>query len=325
MKYLFLAAGLMSASIALPQTRQPQTTQPQTTQPGKTPHTLLWRISGKGITRPSYLFGTMHILCAGDANLSDSLRAAISSVDEVYFEINLSDVLGMAGALGAMQMKDGKTLSDLLKPDEYKRVKDYFAGHQSVLPLPFSFLERFKPMLISGFVEEEGMDCGPGGTDGMELQIMKVAKGQTPPKLIDGLETAAFQAGLFDSIPYTKQAKELVDYIDSADYNKQQTRHLADLYNQQDLDGIQSVSDMDDPGMNEYMDLLLYGRNRKWARILDTLLPVKSLLIAVGAAHLPGTQGVIELLRKEGYTVEPVLSRTPKAGESVAMSPGRRD
>jgi uncharacterized protein YbaP (TraB family) len=311
-KYLLLAAGLMTATLAHPQTP-------------KNPHTLLWRISGKGSARPSYLFGTMHILCAGDAILNDSLRGAIGTVDEVYFEINLSDMVGMIGALTSMQMRDGKTLSDLLKPDEYQRVKDYFANHQAMLPRPFGMLERFKPMLISGFVEEQGMDCGTGGTDGMEMQIMKVAKTQTNPKPINGLETAAFQAGLFDSIPYSKQAKELVDYIDSADYNKQQTRQLADLYNKQDLDGIEALSDKDDPGMDEYMDLLLYGRNRKWARILDTLLPNKSLLIAVGAAHLPGKQGVIELLRKEGYTVEPVLSRAPKAGESVAGAPGRRD
>jgi len=290
----------------------------------KNPHTLLWRISGKGITRPSYLFGTMHILCAADAVLSDSLRAAIRSVDEIYFEINLSDMMGMLGALTSMQMKDGKTLEDLLKPDEYTRVKKYFASHQAMLPLPFSMLERFKPMLISGFVEEQGMDCGTGGTDGMEMQIMKAAREQTDPKPINGLETAAFQAGLFDSIPYIKQAKELVDYIDSADYNKQQTRQLADLYNKQDLDGIEALSDKDDPGMSEYMDLLLYARNRKWARILDTLLPDKSLLIAVGAAHLPGRQGVIELLRKEGYTVDPVISSSPKAGESITAAPGGR-
>jgi hypothetical protein len=61
--------------------------------------------------------------------------------------------------------------------------------------------------------------------------------------------------------------------------------------------------------MDEYMDLLLYGRNRKWAAKLDSLLPGKSMLIAVGAAHLPGKQGVIELLRKEGYTVDPVLNK----------------
>lgn len=308
-RYLLLAAGLLTATLACPQTTRP-------------PHTLLWRITGKGITRPSYLFGTMHILCAGDANLSDSLKAAIRSVDEVYFEINLSDMVGMMGAIAAMQMNGGKTLSDLLKPEEYQRVKAYFDSHQSLLPVPFNFLERFKPMLISGFIEEQGMDCGTAGTDGMEMQIMKTNKEQDNPKPIKGLETAAFQAGLFDSIPYAKQAKELVDYIDSAEFNKATTRQLADLYNKQDLDGIEALSDKDDPGMNEYMDLLLYGRNRKWARALDTLLPDKSLLIAVGAAHLPGKQGVIELLRKEGYTVEPVPNKALKQDQSVTG--GRR-
>ncbi len=75
-RQLLLAAGLLTATLAFPQTS----------------HTLLWRITGKGITRPSYLFGTMHILCADDAKLSDSLMHAINTVDEVWFEINLSDM-----------------------------------------------------------------------------------------------------------------------------------------------------------------------------------------------------------------------------------------
>jgi hypothetical protein len=138
---------------------------------------------------------------------------------------------------------------------------------------------------------------------------MKALKEQEPKKPVKGLETAAFQAGLFDSIPYEKQAKELVDYLDSMDQNKKITQQLAVLYTSQDLDGIQALSDKDDPEMNGYMDLLLYNRNRKWAKELDGLLPGKSLLIAVGAGHLPGQQGVIELLRKEGYTVDPVNNR----------------
>ena len=269
-----------------------------------TPHTLLWRISGKGLMRPSYLFGTMHILCSDDASLSDSLLQVIQRVDEVYFEIDLSDMTGMVNAIQYMKMNNGETLSDLLKPDEYKRVKAYFSSHESMLP--FSMLEHFKPMLISGLIEEQSLGCAT--TDGMEMQIMKAVHGESHKIPVKGLETAAFQASLFDSIPYAKQAKELLDYVDSADQNKEMTRQLADLYSKQDLDGIQALSDKDDPGMSEYMDLLLYGRNRKWARMLETLLPHKSLLIAVGAAHLPGQQGVIELLRKKGYTVEPVFS-----------------
>jgi uncharacterized protein YbaP (TraB family) len=290
-----LAAGMLVASLAFSQT----------------PHTLLWRISGKKITHPSYLFGTMHVLCAKDAALSDSLKSAIARVDEIYFEINLGDMAGMLNSMKYMRMNDSKRLSDLLKPDEYARVKEYFAKHNSMLP--FSLLERFKPMLISGLVEEQALDCET--TDGMELMIMKQAQHGKP---IDGLETAEFQAGLFDSIPYETQAKELVNYIDSSDMNKQQTRQLVDLYNKQDLDGIDELSRKEDGGMSGYMDLLLYSRNRKWAKNLDGLLEKKSLLIAVGAAHLPGAGGVIDLLRKAGYTVEPVKNEVSNGQQQTA-------
>jgi len=292
-----LAAGMLTASLAFSQTA----------------HTLLWRISGKRITHPSYLFGTMHVLCAKDAALSDSLKAAIAHCDEIYFEINLSDMAGMLNSMKYMRMNDSKKLSDLLKPDEYARVKDYFAKHASMLP--FSLLERFKPMLISGLVEEQALDCET--TDGMELMIMKEAKRNKP---VNGLETAEFQAGLFDSIPYETQAKELINYIDSSDQNKQMTRQLVDLYNRQDLDGIDELSRKEDGGMSGYMDLLLYARNRKWAKNLDSLLGKRSLLIAVGAAHLPGKGGVIDLLRKEGYTVEPVKNVAPNGQQETVRS-----
>lgn len=286
-KSLLLAAGLLTASLAFSQT----------------PHTLLWRISGKGLTHPSWLFGTMHVLCEKDAALTDSLKSVIAACDEVYFEIDLSDMTGMLSSMKYMKMNDSKKLSDLLKPDEYARVKDYFGKHAAMIP--FGMLERFKPMLISGLIEEQGLGCQT--TDGMELMIMQQLHSYNKP--VHGLETVAFQAGLFDSIPYEEQAKELLNDIDSADQNRQTTQQLAEVYNRQDLDAIEALSNKDDAGMKGYMDLLLYGRNRKWAVMLDGLLRDKSLLVAVGAAHLPGKEGVIELLRKKGYTVEPVNNK----------------
>lgn len=289
-KIYLLTAGILIALLGIAQT----------------PHTLLWRISGKNITRPSYLFGTMHILCAKDAQLSDSLKAAIKNCDEIWFEIDLSDMAGVLGSLQYMRMNDNKKLSDLLKPDEYARVKDYFAKH--IPMMPFGMLEHFKPMLISALIEQEDLDCET--TDGMEIIIMKESHNYNKP--INGLETAEFQASLFDSIPYADQAKELVKSIDSSEQNKKMTQQLVQLYNKQDLDGIDSLSQEEDPDMSNYTDLLLYGRNRKWAKKLDGLLGQKSMLIAVGAAHLPGKGGVIDLLRKEGYTVEPVENLVSK-------------
>lgn len=283
-KSLLFTAGLLSACLGFAQNA----------------HTLLWEISGRGLSRPSYLFGTMHVLCADDAHLSDSLKTVIAHCDEVYFEINLSDMTGMMNSMKYMRMNDSKKLSDLLDTAAYEKVKAYFSKHASLLP--FGMLERFKPLLISSLIEEENLACKT--TDGMEMMIMKELHQYNKP--VNGLETVEFQAGLFDSIPYEQQAKDLVNYIDSAEEYKKMTLELSELYKKQDLDQIDVLSSKGDPGMSGYMDLLLYDRNRRWAKALAEILPGKSLLVAVGAAHLPGDNGVINLLRKKGYILRPV-------------------
>jgi hypothetical protein len=263
-------------------------------------HTLLWKISGKNITKPSYLFGTMHILCADDAKLSDGLKNAISNCDEIYFEIDLSDMKAMMNSLKYLRMNDEMKLSDLLSADDYTKVKTYFAKHASMLP--FGMLERFKPLLISSMIEEQDLGCKT--TDGMEMEIMKNANAVN--KKINGLETVEFQARLFDSIPYKRQARDLVSYIDSIDQYSKSMDTLMKVYKEQDLNKIDELSRTGDITVSDYIDLLLNGRNRNWVKQMDTLLPAKSLLFAVGAAHLPGENGVIALLRKNGYTVTPL-------------------
>lgn len=133
--------------------------------------TLLWRISGKDLRGSSYLFGTMHVLCAEDARLSDGLKMAIQQTDEIYFEINLDDIMGMVQSLKYMRMTGSKKLSDYLDSSQYEKVKSYFDKQGSILP--FSMLERFKPLLIGSLIEEDGLDCKT--TNGMELVIQKQA------------------------------------------------------------------------------------------------------------------------------------------------------
>lgn len=287
-KILLISFGLFSVFSMQAQSSQPLQ------------NTLLWKISGKGLRKPSYLFGTMHILCAGDANLSDSMKSVIKNCDEVYFEIDISDMKGMMNSMQYMRMNDNKKLSDILDSNDYKKLKNYFTKHSPMLP--FSMLERFKPLFISSMIEEEDLDCK--ATNGMEMIIMQEARTQN--KKFNGLETAEFQAGLFDSIPYEKQAQSLMNYIDSSEEYKKMTDTLAMAYKQQDMKKIDELSSKDDPSMNEYMDLLLYGRNRKWITIMKEILQQKSYLFAVGAGHLPGEKGVINLLRKSGYIVSPV-------------------
>jgi uncharacterized protein YbaP (TraB family) len=137
-------------------------------------------------------------------------------------------------------------------------------------------------------------------------------------KKIKGLETMAYQAGMLDSIPYKLQAQQLVSYIDSANTGNiedKQMKEMFDAYKKQDLKKLEELMVETDAGMAGFTDLLLYHRNQNWVKKLKVLMHEKSLVIAVGAGHLPGEKGVINLLRKEGYTVSPVENKLIKLKE----------
>lgn len=269
-------------------------------------NTLLWKISGNGLNRSCYLYGTMHVLCAEDATVSDSLKLAIKYADQIYFELDMDNMNEMLGAMKYLRMNDGKKLSELLTKDEYARVETYFKQHS--VPLPLAMMNRFKPYFISSLIGEQMMSCDQ--KNGMEELIMRESKKYS--KEIKGLETTEFQASIFDSIPYEKQAKDLVSYIDSIDSYKAVTMEMVEVYRQQDLERMDSLMHKSDPGMDEYMDILLYGRNRHWVDQMPEIMKGKCILFAVGAGHLPGEQGVINLLRKKGYKVTPMGNYSKK-------------
>ena len=265
-------------------------------------NTLLWRISGKGITTPSYIFGTMHLLCADDIQLSDSLTNAIEKADNVYLELDMDNLFEMMSAMSKMKMRNDTTLADLLTKDEYEKVKAYFKGNSGLIP--FSMLETFKPFLAASMImEQKAGQCD--NMISMEQLVMEAAK--KSDVAIKGMETMEYQLGIFDSIPYAFQAKQLVKMLNEDDKNDaEEMKQLTDAYRSQQLDKMEELTKKEDMGIQKFTDLLLYNRNIAWAQKLEGLLADHSLVIAVGAGHLPGDKGVINLLRKAGYKVEPV-------------------
>ncbi len=276
-------------------------------------NSLLWKISGNGLSVPSYLFGTMHILCADNARLSDSLQYAIRTTDKVYFEIDMDNMMEMMGTLKYIRMNDNQTLSDLLSEDAYIKVKNYFEEHPAMLP--FRMMEKFKPYFIASLISEQKMPCSK--KDGMEQVIMSYAKKNN--KEIKGLETAAFQAGIFDSIPYKKQAEILVKMIDSIDVEDTDPGTLEEIYRSQNLEKIQELI-LKEEDISNSLNLLLYNRNKRWAVSMDSIIQTMPCLFAVGAAHLPGEEGVINLLKKKGYSVTPVKHQPKVSGQLAVAS-----
>lgn len=283
-------------------------------QPHNENNTLLWKISGNGIDKPSYLFGTIHLICSDDALLSDNLKKAISNCHDIYFEVDMDNLFEMIGVMGKMKMKGDTTLKDLLSKSDYEKVKTYFEEKGSMLP--FSLLETYKPILAASTLETDEMPCE--NTLMMEQVIMKEAKENN--KRIRGLETMTYQAGILDSIPYKLQAEQLVSYIDKAVKGGSGDTELKEMfkaYKDQDLKKLEELLVSSDAGISAFTDIMLYHRNQNWVEKLKSILPATPVLIAVGAGHLPGEKGVINLLRKEGFKVTPVENRVQKPGREI--------
>lgn len=275
----------------------------ETVKPVNPNHSLLWEVSGGGLTEPSYVFGTMHLVCADEAKLSASLKKAIKDCSQIFFEVDMDDINQAMGGLKYARMNDGLKLSDLLTPVEMDRINAYFDQHRPIIP--FAMMHRFKPYFITSMIGEGMMDCAT--KKGMEELIMQENKLYN--KEILGLETIQFQASLFDSIPYEKQAKDLLLYVDSIEGYRKINQEMFDVYRRQDLEKMDSLITKSDPGMEQYMDMLLYNRNIRWASEMTFHMQRMSTLFAVGAGHLPGERGLLNLLVQQGFTVKPLPNR----------------
>lgn len=284
-------------------------------QNGKPMKTLLWKVSGNGLEKPSYLFGTIHMLCKEDAFLGDKLVEAIGNADKVYMELDMDNLFEMLGVMTKMKMRNDTTLADLVTKEEYLQIKDYFTKNSSLLP--FSVVETYKPMIASSMLMEASFSSCDEQV-AMEQLIMEEAKKKG--KSLNGLETMAYQMSIFDSIPYKIQAQELLKSISTGSKESDGDKEFKEMmraYKEQDLEKLGALITQDDAGMMQYQDLLLNNRNHNWVEKLKTIMPEYSVVVAVGAGHLPGAKGVISLLRKAGYTVTPVENKMSKPVKQI--------
>lgn len=278
----------------------------QTKKPGllinKDDNSLLWQISGNGLQKPSYLFGTFHLMCKDDIQFSNQLKAAFANATTMYMELDMDDPALMLSGMMLMTMKGGKKLSDFYSKEEYKKIETFF---KDSLSAPLSFLQTMKPFMLLALLYPKMMPCKT--VSGVEEELMKLAKVQK--KEIKGLETMELQAAVFDSIPYEEQAKELLKSIDSMEMNKKNFDTMMRVYKSQRLSAIEALFSKSEFGMQDHEDILLNKRNVNWVEQLGAILKKENVFIAVGAGHLVGENGLINLLRKKGYKLSPLQNR----------------
>ena len=265
-------------------------------------NTLLWEVSGNGINKPSYFLGTMHLMCAEDAVLTEATKKIIKQVKNIYLEVDLDNAGELlSGVMDVINMRK-ENLDEVLPEAEYLRVKDFFEKHQPAVP--FSIIEKQHPLMISSSLYEMFLTCEK--KNGVEMMIVNEAYAQK--KEVKGLETVAFQLSIFNKIPYDEQANELVKTIDSIDKHKALLGEMLQVYKEQDIQKLYTITTTEEAGTSAYLEILLDNRNENWVKQFDTLAKDESILFAVGAAHLGGEKGVINLLKKKGYTLRPLMN-----------------
>ncbi|PSL29219.1 TraB/GumN family protein [Dyadobacter jiangsuensis] len=263
-----------------------------------TENSLLWEISGRGLAKPSYLFGTIHLICPTDFSLSDSLKSTLARTQQVALEMDMDDPGMMAGMMKMMNMAAGNELKKLVTEQEYQRLDRFFKDSVHV---GLAMFERAKPFVLMGPLFNTVLDCQP---QSYEMALVELA-GKQKSEVI-GIETLEEQMAIFDTIPYKDQAKMLLNLIDSLPSARKEFKSLVALYKTQNINELYGMTLKSEFGMEGNEEVMLFARNQKWIPRIRRIASAKPTFFAVGAAHLGGEKGVIALLRKSGFTVKAV-------------------
>ena len=265
---------------------------------------LLWKIE-KDDVQPSYLFGTIHMIEKDEYFFTSEMEAALKTAKELVLEIDLEDAMDMGSQIALLQkalMTGDTTLKDLVSDADYNLVKAHFEE----MGIPFFLFEKVKPMFLTIFASDDMFSGGALNMDEVksyELELIEKAKSQNMP--VDGLETVEYQMSIFDSIPYRAQAEMLVNSISSDSDEEGVMDTLIYYYKLQDLTKLDELLNSD-PTTNEYRNVLLDNRNANWIPIISEKVKIQPTFFAVGAGHLGGEHGVINLLRNRGFKLTPV-------------------
>lgn len=257
---------------------------------------LLWEISGKGLSQPSYLFGTFHLMCKDQFSISTILQNKLTQSQQFYGEIDMSNPSLQMELAQALVLK-GTTLQTLIGAD-FDKVN---TSYQQITGLPLSMFNNFKPFLGLSMLTLKTITCADQIQP--ESEFTKIAQANKIPIL--GLETIADQLTAFDSQPLDSQIVSLKQTVLNFDSVKTVMQQLTNVYLRNNIDSIYSF--MVGTGMSSDFEAnLLIKRNLNWIPVITKAVALKPSFFAVGAGHLGGEQGVISLLRKQGYTLTPI-------------------
>ncbi len=252
---------------------------------------LLWKITGAELEKPSYIFGTIHAVCEEDYFFPPYIEAAFQQTDAFFAEIDFSDTQAILDVQQAMIADT--PLKDRMRAAEYDKLAFLLNDklHLSVNDFEYSTFS----MLLSA-ITLKSFEC-KGKIKTYEIELLQ--KAILSKKKLGGLETVKEQ---FEILEQATTAQTLIKTLQELDETGN-AENLTALYKEQNIDAIEVLMNQFDATEKE---VLLINRNKKWVQLIPPLLQKQSVFLGVGVGHLGGKTGILELLRQEGFEIEPV-------------------
>ena len=259
---------------------------------------LLWEISGNGLQEPSYLFGTIHMICKEDFLLSETAKQKFNSSKQVYLELDMDDPQLQMTMMQQLQLPSNESLKNKFDESDFKALDSFLMKE---LNMNLAVFDQFKPMMVMSLLAQRVLSCAE--MESYEMNFVKMATEQKKELL--GLEKVEDQLAVFDAIPDSLEIRSIMNMVTDFDAQKKEFNRMSNIYKSQDLEALYQLI-AESPEMMGSQELLLDRRNRNWIPVMDSAMKKTSTFFAVGAGHLGGNQGVLELLRKQGYSVKPI-------------------
>jgi uncharacterized protein YbaP (TraB family) len=258
---------------------------------------LLWEISGKDFKQPSYVFGTFHAMCKADFDFHDSIKSTLSKTSLLVEELDMTDASLQVKMM--QSLASSKTIASYFADSTFQQISKRF---QEITGMPLTMLNNFKPFMGISLLMLKSLPCAEQVQP--EMLLIQYAKTKNIP--VKGLEQVEEQLATIDKQPLDSQAVSLQKMVMSFDSVQQAFTKLTQVYKQKNIDSLYAF--MRSSGLDEAFETaLLTERNLRWIPRIKSIAAKQPSFFAVGSGHLGGDQGVIALLRKEGYTVKPVL------------------
>jgi uncharacterized protein YbaP (TraB family) len=273
----------------------------QTTGSSKKYPSLFWEITGNGLKKPSYLFGTMHVSSKMVFHLSDSFYHAMRSTDAVALELNPEVWQDQMFRLQKAQIDLGKFTRPIMndyineKSFQLQKYEDDVKRALNEEPTVVNNLLYRSYQTRADFEENTYLD----------LYIYQTGRklGKQPAGVEDYMESERLMLEAYADMAKEK-SKKTIDTDGESMFDLE--KKMQEAYRKGDLDLMDSLQRMTETSA-AFTEKFLFLRNTIQANSIDTILKKQSLFVGVGAAHLPGPRGVIELLRKKGYHLRPIF------------------